>query len=218
MAKIKSVRAMQVLDSRGNPTIKCFVETTDGVACALVPSGASTGTFEAVELRDNGKAYKGKSVLKAVSNIEKTIAPKIKGLNACAQEEIDRLMIKLDGTENKARLGANAILAVSLAVARAGALSEEKELFEYLGELFGNKKFRLPLPMLNIINGGKHAGFEHDIQEHMIAPARAKSFAEGLQMSVETYMVLKEKLKKRFGASAIALGDEGGFVPPIANT
>ncbi|MFH1234311.1 MAG: phosphopyruvate hydratase [Candidatus Diapherotrites archaeon] len=218
MAKIKSVRAMQILDSRANPTVKCFVETADGISSAAVPSGASTGTFEALELRDGGKEYGGKSVRKAVSNIKKIIAPKVKGMDCLKQEEIDCFMVELDGTENKSKLGANAILAVSLAVARAGALSEGKELFEYLGKKFGNKKFSLPLPMLNIMNGGKHAGFEHDIQEHMISPMKPKSFGEGLRMGVETYMVLKAKLKKKFGATAIALGDEGGFAPPIEST
>lgn len=218
MDKIKSVRAIQVLDSRGNPTIKCFVGTTKGTAAAMVPSGASTGTFEAIELRDDDRAYFGKSVKKAISNIEKIIAPKLNGMNPVEQEEIDSLMIELDGTENKAKLGANAILAVSLAVARAGALAEEKELFQYLGEKFGNNSFALPVPQLNIVNGGKHAGFEHDIQEHMIVPIKAKTFGEALRMSVETYMALKKKLKKKFGASAIALGDEGGFAPPISST
>ena len=218
MDSIKSIRAMQVLDSRGNPTIKCFLETDQGVVSAMVPSGASTGKFEAVELRDNGKEYGGKSVLKAVSNVNSIIGPKVNGMDVTELEAIDRLMIELDGTENKARLGANAILSVSLAVARAGAIAEGKELFEYLGEKFGNKNFELPRPQLNIMNGGKHAGFEHDIQEHMIAPLKAKSFTDGLRKSVEVYHALKSELKEKFGARAVALGDEGGFVPPISST
>ncbi len=218
MDSIKTVRAIQVLDSRGNPTIKCFVETGKGQVSAMVPSGASTGKFEAVELRDNGKEYGGKSVQKAVSNVNEVIGPKVMGMNATDQEAIDKAMIELDGTENKAMLGANAILSVSLAVARAGAISEGKGLFEYLGEKFGNRDFRLPLPQFNILNGGKHAGFEHDIQEHMIAPLKAKSFSEGLRMSVEVYHELKGELKEKFGARAVTLGDEGGFVPPISST
>jgi len=218
MGKIVGVKALQVLDSRGNPTVQCMIETREGVVSAMVPSGASTGSFEAVELRDGKKAFGGKSVLNAIANIEKKIAPKIMGLDPSKQEEIDNLMIELDGTPNKRKLGANAILAVSLAVARAGALSEGRMLFDYLSEKFCSDEISMPSPMLNIINGGKHAGFENDIQEHMIAPVKVKSFAEAVQVSSEVYMELKGMLKKKYGASAIGLGDEGGFAPPISST
>ncbi len=218
MGKIVGVKALQVLDSRGNPTVQCLVEIKEGVVSAMVPSGASTGSFEAVELRDGKKAFGGKSVLNAIANIEKKIAPKIIGLDPTEQEKIDNLMIELDGTPNKRKLGANAILAVSLAVARAGALSEGKMLFDYLSEKFCSDEISMPLPMLNIINGGKHAGFENDVQEHMITPVKVKSFAEAMRVSSEVYMELKGMLKKKYGASAIGLGDEGGFVPPIPST
>jgi len=218
MTGIKSVRALQVLDSRGNPTVQCLIESREGVVSAMVPSGASTGSFEAVELRDGKKAFGGKSVLKAIANIEKRIAPKIIGLDPTKQEKIDSLMIELDGTPNKKKLGANAMLAVSLAVARAGALAEGRMLFDYLSEKFCSNEISMPSPMLNIINGGKHAGFENDVQEHMIAPVNVKSFAEAMQISSEVYMELKGMLKKKYGASAIGLGDEGGFAPPISST
>lgn len=218
MSEIKSIKAMQILDSRGNPTVKCLVKTDSGRVNACVPSGASTGKFEALELRDGSEQYNGKTVKKAIANIEEKIAPKVIGLNPIEQEQIDKLLIELDGTQNKSNLGANAVLAVSLALARAGALSEGKELFQYLGEKFGNNHYEHPIPMLNIINGGKHAGFENDIQEHMISPIKAKSFSEGLRWSAETYMALKEKLREEFGARATAIGDEGGFVTPLPNT
>ena len=218
MGKILSVKALQVLDSRANPTVQCLIETKSGVVSAMVPSGASTGKFEAVELRDRKKDFGGKSVRKAIANIEKKIAPKLVGMDPEGQEEIDRLMIELDGTKNKSKLGANAILAVSLAVARAGALEQGRMLFDYIAEKFGSPGVSLPIPMLNIINGGKHAGFENDIQEHMIAPVEVKSFGEAMRISSEIYMALKARLKKKYGASAIGLGDEGGFAPPIPST
>jgi len=218
MGRISEIRALQVLDSRGNPTVQCIVETKSGVVSAMVPSGASTGTFEAVELRDKRKEFGGKGVGKAIANIEEKIAPKLIGMDPEAQEEIDRLMIELDGTKNKSKLGANAILAVSLAVARAGALGQGRMLFDYIAEKFGSPRVSLPIPMLNIINGGKHAGFENDIQEHMIVPVGVKSFGEAMRISSEVYMALKAMLKKKYGAGAIGLGDEGGFAPPIPST
>ena len=214
-SKIISIHARQVLDSRGNPTVEADAKTAKGVFSAIVPSGASTGSFEALELRDKSSAYGGKSVLKAVENVNKKIAPNVSGMDAEAQKEIDSVMLELDGTENKAGLGANAILSVSLACARAGAASKGVHLFEHLGSLAGNKKFCLPVPQLNVLNGGKHAGLEEDIQEQMLFPSGAKSFSDALQMSVETYHVLGKMLKKKFGAQATLLGDEGGFVPPV---
>ncbi|HLF54944.1 MAG TPA: phosphopyruvate hydratase [Candidatus Nanoarchaeia archaeon] len=214
MSKIITVRARQILDSRGNPTVECDIKTTDGVFRASVPSGASTGTHEAAELRDGGKAFLGKGVQKAVRNINITIARKIKGRQP-VQEEIDELMIKLDGTKNKSKLGANAILAVSMAVARAGAAARGMRLYEYIGKLYGTKKFTMPVPAFNIINGGKHAGNKIDIQEYLIMPVGAKSFAEAMQIGSEIYHTLKESLINNFGNKAINVGDEGGFAPPL---
>ncbi len=214
MSKIIAARARQILDSRGNPTVECDIKTTDGVFRASVPSGASTGTHEAHELRDGGRAFLGKGVQKAVRNINITIARKIKG-RPPVQEEIDELLIKLDGTKNKSKLGANAILAVSMAVARAGAAAKEMRLYEYIGKLYGTKKFTMPVPAFNIINGGKHAGNKLDIQEYMIMPVGAKSFAEALQIGSETYHTLKESLINNFGDKAINVGDEGGFAPQL---
>ncbi|MFH1126371.1 MAG: phosphopyruvate hydratase [Candidatus Altiarchaeota archaeon] len=215
MARIKSVRAREVLDSRGNPTVEVDLLTEDGLFRAIVPSGASTGVHEAVELRDGGKRYSGKGVLKAVENVNKIIAPKVAGMDPLKQDEIDSLMIRLDGTENKGKLGANGILGVSMAVCRAGAAASGMTLYEYCGKLSGKKASVIPTPQLNVINGGKHAGLENDIQENMLMPVGAKTFTEGLRMAVETYHTLKGMLKKKYGNSAVQLGDEGGFVPPI---
>lgn len=212
---IKGINAMQILDSRGNPTIKTTVFTECGAFSASVPSGASTGKFEAFELRDNGKAFHGKGVQKAVNNVNKKIAPKLKGKSCLLQKELDELMIELDGSENKRNLGANAILSVSLALARAGAFHSGKQLHEYLADFSCiklPKKPCFPVPMLNIINGGKHAGLENDIQEHMIVP-NGKKFSENLRISAEVYTELKKLLSKKFGATAVMLGDEGGFAP-----
>lgn len=213
--KILEVKARQVFDSRGNPTIEADVKTSKGIFSAIVPSGASTGIHEALELRDGDKAFGGKSVQKAVSNVNKIIAPKITGFDATKQAELDNLMLEIDGTKNKSKLGANAILSVSLAAARAGAVAENLNLFEYLGKLSGNNNFCLPIPQLNVMNGGKHAGLEEDIQEQMIMPVGAKSYSEALQMSLETYHCLAKILKKKFGSQATLLGDEGGFVPKV---
>jgi enolase len=215
---IESVRARQILDSRGNPTIECEIKCAKGTVRAAVPSGASTGSFEALELRDNEKAFRGKSVLKAVDNINKLIAPKITGKDPTKQRTLDELMIKLDGTANKSKLGANAIVAVSLALARAGSLMKDMQLFEYIAELSEAKQIFLPVPQLNVINGGKHAGLKNDIQEHMIMPIKFESYAEALQAGCEVYYILKDTLKQKFGARATLLADEGGFVPPIEHT
>jgi len=215
MSKITVIKARQVLDSRGNPTVECAIKTNDGVFIASVPSGASTGINEAHELRDGGKAYHGRGVLRAVKNINLVLAKRLKGRNPTSQEELDKLMIKLDGTKNKTKLGANAILAVSMALTRAGAAAEKQELYEYIGDLYGTKKFTLPIPAFNIINGGKHAGNKLDIQEYQILPTGAKNFEEALRISTETYHTLRKHLEHQHGGSAINVGDEGGFAPQL---
>jgi len=215
MAKIKRVKAREVLDSRGNPTVEVEIETTSGTAKAIVPSGASTGSHEAVELRDGGKRYGGKGVLKAVSNVNSIISRKIIGMNPEKQKEIDNLMISLDGTENKGKLGANAILGVSMAVCRAGALSKKIPLYRHIQNLSKSKRLILPTPAMNIINGGVHAGNSLNIQEFMILPTGAKSFSEAVQIGAETYHQLKKVIHDRFGKNAVNVGDEGGFAPPL---
>jgi len=217
MSSILKVFARQVLDSRGNPTVEAEVTTSKGRFLAIVPSGASKGEREAIELRDGGKTYHGKSVNEAVKNVREVIAPKICGMDAIEQKEIDKIMINLDGSKTKSRLGANAILSVSMAVCRAGAAAESIPLYKFLALLSGRKGVTLPVMQLNIMNGGKHAGLEDDIQEQMIIPVRAKTYSEALQMSVETYYTLRGILKKRFGAYGTLVGDEGGFVPEISS-
>lgn len=213
MKAIKGIRGRQIVDSRGNPTVEVEVELADGtVGLAAVPSGASTGTHEAVELRDGDPSqFHGKGVLKAIANIKEIIAPALVGMSALDQEGIDQRMIGLDGTPNKARLGANAILGVSLAVAHAAANSQGMPLYRYLG---GDDAHLLPVPMMNILNGGKHAEDSVDLQEFMVMPVGAKSFAHALQMGAEVYQSLKTVLKAR-GAST-SVGDEGGFAPSLA--
>ena len=209
---IKHVTALEVLDSRGNPTVDGRVTLEDGtVGSAIVPSGASTGEREAVELRDGDeKRYGGKGVKKAVDNVESKIAPLLIGKDAFDQRAIDRLMIELDGTPNKARLGANAILAVSMAVARAAANSLRMPLYRYLG---GSNASLLPVPCMNVINGGKHADNTVDFQEFMIAPHHAPSFAEAIRMGMETFHALRGILKKKGYSTGV--GDEGGFAPDL---
>ena len=215
MSEIIKIKAREVLDSRGNPTVEVDVVTKEGVFRAMTPSGASAGSHEALELRDNDKSrYFGKGTLKAVENVNKKIAPKLIGLDCYHQVTIDNIMLKLDGTENKNKLGANAILPVSMAVTKAGAVSKELSLYSYIGELFGVLPSKLPVPMCNIINGGKHAGQENSIQEHMLMPTGAKSFSEGIRMVSESYHHLSKLLKDKFGAGGILIGDEGGFAPP----
>jgi enolase len=214
MAKILAVKARSILDSRGNPTVECELKTSDGIFRASVPAGASTGANEAHELRDGGDSYFGLGVQRAVNNINIIIAKKLKG-RTVNQQEIDELMIRLDGTHNKSKLGANAILAVSMAAARAGAAAKDILLHEYIGKLFGTKKFTMPVPAFNIINGGKHAGNKLDFQEYMILPTGAKSFEEALRMGSEIYHALKKNLENHFGKQAINVGDEGGFAPPL---
>lgn len=207
---IIDIRAMEILDSRGNPTVRTFVTLEDGtVGVASVPSGASTGENEALELRDgDGKRYGGKGVLKAVANVNDEIAPRLKGMDAREQALIDKVMIELDGTPTKARLGANAILSVSMAVARAAARSVGLPLYQYLGGVGANI---VPVPMMNILNGGAHADSSVDFQEFMIMPLGAPSFAEALRYGAETFHALKSILKAR--GSATSVGDEGGFAP-----
>jgi len=214
MAKIKMITGREIFDSRGNPTVEVDVALDNGVlATASVPSGASTGTREAVELRDGDKKrLMGKGVLKAVVNVNKIIAPAVLGKDPNKQKDIDRLMIGRDGTENKGKLGANAILGVSMAIAKASALAEGVPLFQYLG---GSGANRLPLPFLNILNGGKHADNNVDIQEFMIAPVGASSFREAFRYAVETYHSLKSVLKSK--GQSTAIGDEGGFAPNLSS-
>lgn len=212
MSFIADVYAREILDSRGNPTIEVDVTLEDGsMGRAAVPSGASTGAFEAVELRDGDKQrYLGKGVQQAVENVNSLIAPEIEGMNAFDQPAIDRALMELDGTENKGKLGANAILGVSLAVAKAAAESVGLPLYQYLG---GVNAKELPVPMMNILNGGKHADNNVDIQEFMIMPVGAATFAEGLRMGTEVYHNLKAVLKEK--SLATAIGDEGGFAPSL---
>ena len=214
MSEIIKIKAREVLDSRGNPTVEVDVVTKDGIFRAMTPSGASAGQHEALELRDGDKKrYLGKGTLKAVENVNKKIAPKLVGINCLHQETIDNIMLKLDGTENKDTFGANAILPVSMAVTKAGAASKQTPLYMYIGALFGVIPHRLPVPMCNVINGGKHAGQDNSIQEHMLMPTGAKSFTQGIQMISESYHHLAKILKKKFGAGGILIGDEGGFAP-----
>jgi len=213
VATIEKVIAREILDSRGNPTVEVGIGLSDGtLSRAGVPSGASTGAFEAHELRDGDKRYGGKGVLKAVKAIESEIAPKIKGLDSTDQRKIDQLMIDLDGTPTKSNLGANAILGVSLAVARASAESAKESLFRYIG---GKDANLLPVPMMNILNGGAHADTDVEIQEFMIAPIGFKTFSDALQSGVEVYHALKSVLKSK--KLATGLGDEGGFAPQLPN-
>ena len=219
MSTITSVKAIQVLDSRGLPTVSCSIKLSDGsYASAIVPSGASTGTKEALELRDGTDAYLGKGVQKAVTNINNTIAPAIINLDPKKQAEIDKIIIDLDGTSDKSKLGANAILAVSLAVSHVAAKSKNIDLFEHFSSIFkditGNTPSKsLPMPMLNILNGGEHADNNIDIQEFMIIPSNAKSFQEAMRWSSEIYWNLKNILKQQ--SLSTAVGDEGGFAPNL---
>ena len=214
---IKQITAREILDSRGNPTIEADCFLADGsFGRAAVPSGASTGEYEAVELRDGDKnRYSGKGVLKAVKNTNTEIAKALKGKDAFNQSEIDKLMIRLDGTPNKSILGANAILAASMAVCRAAASSAKISLWRHLGHLHQNKNFSLPVPMANIINGGKHADNKIDFQEFMIAPVGAKTYSDGLRWITEIFHGLKSILKKKGHVTAV--GDEGGFAPNLGN-
>jgi len=214
MAAILNIHAREILDSRGNPTLEVEVLLEDGAfGRAAVPSGASTGAYEAVELRDGGKRYGGKGVTKAVKNVNTKIADALLGFEASEQRAVDDAMIALDGTDNKAKLGANAILGVSLAVAKAAAESQGAELYKYVG---GVNARTLPVPMMNIINGGEHADNPIDVQEFMVMPVGAKTFSEALQMGAEIFHALKAKLKA--DGHNTNVGDEGGFAPALASS
>jgi enolase len=226
--KIIALKAREILDSRGNPTIEVDLTLEDrSLHRAAVPSGASTGVFEALELRDGDKSrYGGKGVLQACQNVHEFIAPRLVGMAVVQQNEIDKLMVEtLDGTKNewgwsKSKLGANAILAVSLAICRGGAHAMRVPLYEYIALLAGNKtnKFTMPVPSFNVINGGSHAGNQLAIQEFMILPTGAKNFQEGLRIGAEVYQTLKKVILEKYGLNATNVGDEGGFAPNISNT
>jgi len=213
MSVIKSVLAREILDSRGNPTVEVDVILENGIrGVAAVPSGASTGAHEAVELRDGGTRYGGKGVQKAIAGIINELAPAVVAMDPTAQRAIDEKMIALDGTANKSRLGANALLGISLACAKAAAISQQQPLFKFLG---GDSATLLPVPMMNILNGGAHADTNVDIQEFMVAPFGAANFAESLRWGAEIYHALKAVLKKR--GLATSIGDEGGFAPNLSS-
>ncbi|MBR2286279.1 MAG: phosphopyruvate hydratase [Alphaproteobacteria bacterium] len=218
MYKIKRIHARQIMDSRGNPTVECDVVLSGGAfGRAAVPSGASTGAAEALELRDGGTKYMGRGVLTAVKNVNDIIAPAIIGMDATHQIEIDEKMLELDGTDNKSKLGANAILAVSLAVAHAAACAKQMPLYKYIAEIFGEENpCVLPRPMMNIINGGAHADNGLDAQEFMIIPVGAKSEFEAIRMGSEVFHHLKTILKR--GGNSTNVGDEGGFAPNFQST
>ena len=215
-ATISSVHAREILDSRGIPTIEAEVMLSNKItARASVPSGTSTGKHEALELRDNEARFFGNGVLKAVKNVNNLISKNLIGKDATKQQFVDELMMKLDGTENKSRLGANAILAVSLAVCRAGALSQNKSLYQYIADLASNSRINLPVPYSNLINGGKHAGSALKFQEFMAVPYKAKKYSQAVQQVCEVYGVLKNRLLTAYGKNSINVGFEGGFAPPI---
>src|ERR1700742_3596785 len=217
MSAIASIHARQILDSRGNPTVEVEVVLVSG-ACGLaaVPSGASTGEFEAVELRDGGDAWGGKGVGKAVAHVNGEIAKALVGARAAEQGALDETMIELDGTPNKGRLGANAILGVSLAAAKAAAADSQQPLYRYLAELYGGGEPRvLPVPMMNVLNGGAHADNSVDFQEFMVVPAGASSFSECLRVGAEVFHALKKSLAVK--GLATSVGDEGGFAPNLAS-
>jgi enolase len=211
---IKSIKAREILDSRGNPTVEVECITEEGVFTASVPSGASTGIKEAYEMRDGNHRYGGKGVLKAIKNVNEIIAPKLVGMDCLNQKEVDEAMIRLDGTDGKYNLGANGIVGVSMAVCRAGANAKNLELYEYIAELFGNENLKMPSPAFNIINGGAHADNGLDFQEFMINP-NGENFKESLRMGSEIYYKLKRFLKQSYPNFPVNVGDEGGFAPPI---
>ncbi|PXF40171.1 Gamma-enolase [Gracilariopsis chorda] len=212
------VRAREILDSRGNPTVEVELTTNDGTFRAAVPSGASTGAYEALELRDGDKQrYNGKGVLKAVDNINSIIAPAVQGADVTDQTSFDSIMLELDGTDNKAKLGANAILGVSMAACMAGAAANGVPLYAHISEIAGkgSQPTMMPVPVMNVINGGSHAGNKLAMQEFMILPTGASSFQEAMQMGSEVYAALKGVIKKSYGLDATSVGDEGGFAPNI---
>jgi len=216
---IKGIHAREILDSRGNPTVEVDMTTDDGKFTASVPSGASTGAYEAFELRDGGDRYLGKGCMKAVSNVNDILGPAICGMDPADQRGIDEAMIKLDGTANKSNLGANAILGISLAASKAGAAAQGIPLYAHYAALAGNKdaKYTMPIPCFNVINGGSHAGNKLAFQEYFVIPTGAKSFKEAMQIGCEVYHTLGKIIKEKFGGDATLIGDEGGFAPPCDN-
>lgn len=219
--KISKIKSRWILDSRGNPTVETDVYAGDVFGRAAVPSGASTGVNEALELRDNGDKFNGKHVSKAVNNVNSIIAKELKGFDPREQDTIDQTMLELDGTDNKSKLGANAILSVSLSVAKLAAKLEQIPLYEHIHSIaFGKNRndYLLPYPFCNIINGGEHAGNDLSIQEFMVVPVGATSFSEGIRMVAEVYHNLKNLLAKNYGKTAVNVGDEGGFAPSFSRT
>jgi len=215
--KVSKLFARQVLDSRGNPTVEVEAYFNNVKARAIVPSGASTGKYEALELRDAKKEYLGKSVTKAVDNVNKIISKKIVGMEFLNQKAVDDALIALDGTPNKSKLGANAILGVSMAVCRLASKIKQKQLYEYIAEIAGTsvKSYSIPVPFANVINGGKHAGSSLKIQEFMITPVYAKDFKDAARMTAEVYHTLKKIVEEKYGKGATNVGDEGGFAPQL---
>ena len=214
MYSIKKIKARQIFDSRGVPTVECVVKTAFGKFVSSVPSGKSTGDKEAIELRDGEKAFGGKGVTNAVRNINEILSVALTGVDCRDQEKVDSILLKEDGTPNKSKLGANALLAVSLATARAGAIGSKKELFEYISDL-SKREASLPVPVLNIINGGVHAGNNLDFQEYQIMPIKFKTFKEAFFAGVEVYDTLRNNLEKKYGKASTNVGDEGGFAPNL---
>lgn len=212
---IKSIFAREILDSRGNPTVEVDCVTELGLFRASVPSGASTGAYEACELRDGGSRYMGKGVLTAVKNVNDVLGRAVLGKDETEQTLIDELMLSIDGTPNKLNMGANAILGISLAVAKAGAAKKGVPLYKHFADLAGNKELVMPVPSFNVINGGSHAGNALAFQEFMVLPTGASSFKEAMQIGTEIYHSLKSVTKKKYGQDAVNVGDEGGFAPPI---
>jgi len=219
MAKISSVHAREILDSRGNPTVEVELCTEDGKFVASVPSGASTGAYEAYELRDGGSRYLGKGCLQAVGNVNDILGPAVLGMDPADQRGVDDKMIELDGTKNKSKLGANAILGVSLACSKAGAAANKLPLYAHYAKLAGNTdaKYTMPVPCFNVINGGSHAGNKLAFQEYFVIPTGAESFSEAMQIGCEVYHTLGKIIKAKFGGDATLIGDEGGFAPPCDN-
>lgn len=215
MYSIRALRARQIFDSRGNPTVECEVKTAFGVFKAAVPSGASTGKREAVELRDGEKKFNGLGVSNAVRNINEILSVAVVGKDCREQKFIDELLLKEDATPQKSKLGANALLGVSLAVAKAGAVAKRKEVWQYVSDLSGRNPC-LPVPALNIINGGKHAGTEIAFQEYQILPIKFRTFEDSFSAGVEVFQQLKQNLQKKYGKAAINVGDEGGFAPQMS--
>ncbi len=211
------VRGRSIIDSRGNPTVETDIILKNAMGRAAVPSGASVGTYEALELRDGGSAFHGLGVNNAVRNVNEIIRPKLIGKDIRKQKELDSFLCKLDGTLRKIRLGANTILSCSMAITSAAAASKKMPLFRYIGQLTDNKANLLPVPAMNVINGGIHADNDLDIQEHMILPVGAKSFKESTQMGIEIYFELRNLLKEYYGSANINVGDEGGFAPPLSD-